>query len=103
MDSQAQKIKPLGARILVKRNQKLTSKQGILLPESSQEAPKEGVVVAVGEGIILEDGSQERLDVKVGDQVLFSSYAGTEVPSGPEGEYLIMNQDDVLAIVINNN
>ncbi|PCI75459.1 co-chaperone GroES [Candidatus Aerophobetes bacterium] len=96
------KVKPLGSRILVKRDKKLKSKSGILLPESSQEAPKEAVVIAVGQGHILEDGSTEPLDIKVGDNILFKSYAGTEVPSDGEGEYLIMNQDDILAVIVNS-
>ncbi len=102
MDSREYKIKPLGSRILVKRKSKPVSYHGILLPDTSQEAPKEGLVIAVGKGVILEDGSFEKMDVGVGDTVLFGRYAGTEVPSPDEVEYLIMNQDDVLAIVVNN-
>lgn len=93
-----QKIKPLGNRILIKRSKAPTSKGGILLPDSAQEKPKEGVVVAVGPGKSDDQGRLEPMELKVGDRVLFSSYAGTEV-KGDEEEMLILAQDDVLGVL----
>lgn len=91
------KIKPLGNRVLIKRNKAQTSKGGILLPDSAQEKPKEGVVVAVGPGKVDENGKAEPLHVKVGDIVLFSSYSGTEIKD--EEEMLILSEDDILGIL----
>jgi chaperonin GroES len=95
------KLKPLGNRLLVQRSKVKTSKGGILLPDSAQEKPKEGKVIAVGPGKINEDGSREEMSVKIGDTVLFSSYAGTEVKSeGADAEeLLILSQDEVLGIL----
>lgn len=95
------KIKPLGNRVLVKRSKATTSKGGILLPDSAQEKPKQGVVLSVGAGKFREDGSLDPVDVKEGDIVLFTSYAGTEVKShGEENEeYLILSQDDILGVL----
>lgn len=94
------KIKPLGNRVLVKRSKAQTSKGGILLPDSAQEKPREGEVVATGQGKIDEDGKIEPMHVKVGDRILFGSYAGTEVKnSDGEEEYLILAQDDILGIL----
>jgi chaperonin GroES len=92
-------IKPLGSRILVKRSEAKVSRGGIILPDSAQEKPKEGEVVAVGPGKMNEEGNIETMHVQVGDTVLFSSYAGTELTDA-EG-YLIMSQDDVLAVKVN--
>lgn len=94
------KIKPLGNRVLIQRSKAQTSKGGILLPDSAQEKPKEGVVVAAGPGKADENGKVEPLNVKVGDRVLFSSYSGTEVKhlSGDD-EFLIMSEDDILGIL----
>lgn len=92
------KIKPLGNRVLVQRSKAQTTKGGILLPDSAQEKPKEGVVVAVGPGKIDEQGRQETMQLKVGDRVLFSSYAGTEVKDENE-EMLILSEDDVLGVL----
>lgn len=95
------KIKPLGNRILVKRSQAKTSKGGILLPESAQEKPKEGEVVAVGPGSRDEMGKLQTLHVKVGDRVLFGSYAGTKVKTeDTEVEYLILSEDEVLGVLV---
>ena len=94
------KIKPLGVRVLIKRTKAQQSKGGILLPDSAQEKPKEGDVIAVGPGAFSKEGDFERLELAIGDKVLFSSYAGVEVKTeDKENEYLIMSQDDVLAIV----
>ena len=97
----ATKIKPLGNRILVKRSKAQTSKGGILLPDSAQEKPKEGIVISVGPGKRNEEGKLEALQVKAGDCVLFSSYAGTEVKSNgsADEEYLILSEDDILGVL----
>lgn len=92
------KIKPLGNRVLIQRSKAQTTKGGILLPDSAQEKPKEGVVVAVGPGKIDEQGNKETMQLKVGDRVLFSSYAGTEV-KGENEEMLILSEDDVLGVL----
>ncbi len=96
------KIKPLGNRVLVKRSKAETSKGGILLPDSAQEKPKQGTVIAVGPGKLDEHGNLEAIDLKEGDCVLFSSFAGTEVKDieeAEEEEYLILSQDDILGIL----
>lgn len=92
------KIRPLGNRVLIQRSKAQTTKGGILLPDSAQEKPKEGVVVAVGPGKIDEQGNKESMQLKVGDRVLFSSYAGTEV-KGDEEEMIIMSEDDILGVL----
>ena len=93
------KIKPLGKRVLVKRAEGNLSKGGILLPDSAQEKPKQGEVVAIGPGVMKEDGTVTPLDLKVGDQVLFGGFAGTEVKTEEEEDYLLMSEDDVLAVI----
>lgn len=94
------KIKPLGNRVLIQRSKAQTSKGGILLPDTAQEKPKEGVVIAVGPGKIDENGKTEPMNLKVGDKVLFSSYSGTEVKDLCEDdECLVMSEDDVLGIL----
>ncbi len=96
----AQKIRPLGNRVLVKRFQAKTSKGGIILPDSAQEKPKQGEVVAVGPGKMNEEGKLEEMVLQVGDKVLFSSYAGTEVKTDDaDSEYLIISQDEILGIL----
>lgn len=92
------KIKPLGNRVLIQRSKAQTTKGGILLPDSAQEKPKEGVVIAVGPGKCDEDGKIQAMQLKVGDKVLFSSYAGTEVKSDDE-DLLILAEDDVLGVL----
>ena len=92
----AKKLKPLGNKIVVQRKEAKAAKGGILLPESAQEKPRQGTVIAVGPGKVDENGKSRALDVKVGDQILFSSYAGTEYKTD-EQEYLILSEDDVLA------
>ncbi|CAM3489148.1 MULTISPECIES: co-chaperone GroES [Saccharibacillus] len=91
-------IKPLGERVLVEAiQQEETTSFGIVLPDASKEKPQEGKVVAVGSGT-LKDGVRTPLEVKEGDVVLFSKYAGTEVKY--EGkEYLIMKESDIHAIL----
>ena len=91
-------IKPLGNRVLIKRSKAQTTKGGILLPDSAQEKPKEGVVVAVGPGKFDENGTKESMQLKIGDRVLFSSYSGTEVKNEDE-EMLILSEDDILGVL----
>lgn len=92
-------IKPLGDHVLVKRSDaKSTSAGGIILPENAKEKPKEGVVVAVGNGKVLDDGSRSTFQVKAGDKVIFASYAGTEVKHGGE-ELMVMTENDIFAII----
>ncbi len=92
------KIRPLQDRILVKRiEEEETTKGGIIIPDTAKEKPQEGKVVAVGKGKITDDGKLQKLDVKKGDRVLFSKYAGTEVNIEDE-EHLIIREDDVLGI-----
>ncbi|MGA9175396.1 MAG: co-chaperone GroES [Thermoactinomyces sp.] len=92
-------IKPLGDRVVlepVEKEEKTAS--GIVLPETAKEKPQEGRIVAVGTGRVDEKGSRIPLEVKEGDLVIFSKYAGTEVKYG-EKEYLILRESDILAIV----
>lgn len=94
-------IKPLGNRVLVKRSKVTTSKGGILLPEAAQEKPRQGEVIAVGPGKVNEQGDVEAMHVRVGDVVLFSSYAGSPVKNAQEEEeYLILSEDDILCVVV---
>jgi len=93
------KIRPLNDRILVKRlEEEETTKGGIIIPDSAKEKPFEGEIIAVGKGKKTEDGKVLKLDVKAGDKVLFSKYAGTEVTIDGV-EHLIMREDDILGIV----
>ncbi len=93
------KIRPLQDRIIVKRiKEEETSKGGIIIPDTAKEKSQEGKVVAVGKGKVLEDGKIQKLDVKKGDRVLFSKYAGTEITLEGE-ERVILREDDVLGIV----
>jgi chaperonin GroES len=93
------KIRPLQDRIIVKRlEEEEKTGGGIIIPDTAKEKPMEGKVVAVGKGKVLENGKVLPLDVKAGDRVLFSKYAGTEVKLDGE-EHLIMREDDILGIV----
>ena len=97
--TKAPKIRPLGEKILVKRLEAETmTAGGIVLPDSAKEKPKEGTVLAVGDGKMLADGTRGKFQVAQGDVVLFTSYAGTEIKIDSE-EYLLMDESDVLAIV----
>lgn len=92
-------VKPLGDKILVRRLEaEEKTKGGIVLPDTAKEKPKEGEVLAVGEGKVLDSGERSTFQVKVGDRIIFSSYAGTEITLDGE-ELLIMSEDDVLAVV----
>jgi len=95
----AMKLKPLGDKIIVQRLEaEEMTKGGIVLPDSAKEKPKEGKVIALGDGRLLDDGTRAGFQVKKKDRILFTSYAGTEVTVEGE-EYLVMSEDDVLAIV----
>jgi len=94
------KIKPLGDRILVKvLEAQEKTKGGIVLPDTAKEKPQEAEVVAVGQGKTLETGKVQLLEVKVGDKILFGKYSGTEVSTKDGQEYLILKEEDVLAII----
>ncbi|EGT5620099.1 co-chaperone GroES [Clostridium perfringens] len=91
-------IKPLGDRVVIKRLEaEETTKSGIIVTGTAKERPQEAEVVAVGPGAIV-DGKRTEMEVKIGDKVLYSKYAGTEVKFEEE-EYTILRQDDILAIV----
>jgi chaperonin GroES len=95
----ATRLRPLNDKLVVKRLEaEETTKGGIVLPDTAKEKPKEGKVIAVGEGKLLDSGNRAPVQVKENDRVIFSSYAGTEVKVGGE-EYLILDESDVLAIV----
>lgn len=92
-------IRPLGEKVLVKRLEAdERTAGGIVLPDSAKEKPKRGKVLGVGDGRLLDTGERKPLQVKKGDQVLFSSYAGTEVKVEGE-EMIIMDEGDILAIL----
>ncbi len=92
-------IRPLHDRVVVRRmEEERTSAGGIFIPDSAAEKPVRGEVIAAGNGKILENGDKRPLDVKVGDQVLFGKYAGTEIKV--EGEILlVMREDDIVAVI----
>ncbi len=93
------KIRPLQDRILIKRvDEEQKTAGGIIIPDSAKEKPQEGRVVAVGNGKVGEDGKVRPLDVKKGDRVLFSKYAGTEVKLDGE-EHMIIREEDVLGVI----
>ena len=93
------KVKPLQDRILVKRIQEEEkTKGGIIIPDAAKEKPIEGIVVAVGDGKVLDNGQRVALSVKAGDKILFGKYSGTEIKVDGE-EHLIMREDDVLGII----
>ncbi len=93
------KIRPLHDRILVKRvEEEAKTKGGIIIPDSAKEKPFEGEVISVGKGRKTEDGKVVALDVKAGDKILFSKYAGSDIKID-DVEYLIMREEDVLGII----
>ena len=94
------KIQPLGDRVLLKvLEAESKTKGGIVLPDTAKEKPQEGEVVAVGKGRACEDGTVKPLEVKVGNKVLFAKYSGTEVTTKEGEEYLIVKEEDILAII----
>ncbi len=95
----SKKLRPLGDRVVIQPVQREEmTKSGIVLPDTAKEKPQEGVIIAAGPGRILDDGKREAMDVKVGDRVLYSKYAGTEFKVDGE-ELLIVKQSDILAVV----
>lgn len=93
------KIRPLGDKVLIKRLEaESKTAGGIVLPETAKEKPKRGRVIAVGDGKLLDSGERAKLQVKANDEVLFTSYAGTEVKVDGE-EFVIMEESDILAVV----
>ncbi|MBZ4654431.1 MAG: chaperonin Cpn10 [Peptococcaceae bacterium] len=92
-------IKPLGDRVVIKTlAQEEKTKSGIVLPDTAKEKPQQGEVLAVGTGKTLENGQKVPLEVKVGDKVIFSKYAGTEIKIDGQ-EVMILNERDILAII----
>ena len=94
-------IRPLHDRILVKRLEAdAKTPGGLFIPDNAKEKPVEGLVVAVGSGVLTKEGERIPLDVKAGDRVLFSKYSGTEVKIQLDGgEHLILREDDLLAVL----
>jgi len=93
------KIRPLADKVLVQRLEKENKTAGgIVLPDSAKEKPQRGKIVAVGKGKVLDDGTTRKLQVKKGDVVLFTSYAGTEVKIDGK-EYLIIDESDIMAVI----
>jgi chaperonin GroES len=99
MSTVSVKIRPLGDRVLVKPlSRETVTKSGIVLPDTAQEKPQEGEILAVGPGKVLDNGKRTTLEVGVGQRVLFAKYAGTEVKMDDE-ECLILRESDILGIV----
>jgi chaperonin GroES len=93
------KIRPLYDRILVKRiDEQNKTAGGLFIPDTAKEKPQEALVVAVGNGKVIEDGSLRKLEVKAGDKVLFSKYSGNEIKIDGT-EHLILREDDILAVL----
>ncbi len=92
-------VKPLGDRVLVKVvTQEQKTPGGIILPDTAQEKPQIGEVVAVGKGKVNDDGTRQPVDVKVGDRVFYSKYGGTDLKIGKE-DYVLLSEKDILATV----
>ena len=93
-------IKPLADRIIVKPLEaEEKTKGGIVLPDTAKEKPQEGKIIAVGKGKVLDNGTVQAPEVKVGDRVLYGKYSGTEITTKDGEEVLIMREEDILAIV----
>lgn len=93
------KLQPLGDRVVVEREDaEAVTAGGIVLPDAAQDKPARGKIVSIGDGRLLDDGSRSPLQVKKGDRVLFSSYAGEQFKVG-EQELLLMREDDILAVI----
>ncbi|MCO6436811.1 MAG: co-chaperone GroES [Phycisphaerae bacterium] len=92
-------IRPLGDKVIVKRVEaEEKTAGGIVLPDSAKEKPKRGVILAVGDGKLLDDGTRSPLQVKKNDEVVFTSYAGTEIKVAGE-EFMIMEESDILGVL----
>lgn len=93
-------IRPMHDRVIVKRlKEEEKTKGGIIIPDSAKEKPIEGEVLAVGNGKVQEDGSLRKLDVKVGDRILFGKYSGTEVKVDGD-DRLILREEDILGVIV---
>lgn len=93
-------IQPLGDRVVIKPLEaENKTKGGIVLPDTAKEKPQEGKVVAVGKGKVLENGTVQALEVKVGDKVLYAKYSGNEITTKEGEELLIVREEDILAII----
>jgi chaperonin GroES len=94
------KIQPLGDRVVVEREEsKGTTAGGIVLPDTAKDKPQKGKVIAVGDGRVTKDGKRRPLQVKTGDHVLFTSYAGEEFKIEGDQKVLLMREDDILAVI----
>ena len=94
------KFQPLGDRVVVEREEaKQTTAGGIVLPDTAKDRPQKGKVVSVGDGKVTKDGKRRPLQVKVGDNVLFTSYAGEEFKLDGDQKVLLMREDDILAVI----
>ncbi len=92
-------LQPLGDRVVVVRDESLdTTAGGIVLPEAAKDKPARGKIISIGDGKLLNDGTRSKFQVKKGDRVLFSSYAGETFRIDDE-EYLLMREDDILAVI----
>jgi chaperonin GroES len=99
LNTMSSKIRPLQDRVILKRvKEEEKSKGGIIIPDSAKEKPIEGEVLAVGNGKILEDGTVRKIDVKVGDRVLFGKYSGQTVKVDGE-DLMVMREEDIMAVV----
>jgi chaperonin GroES len=93
------KLQPLGDRVVVEREaSEERTAGGIVLPDSAKNKPARGKIISVGEGRLLDDGTRSQMQIKVGDRVLFSSYAGDEFKINDQ-ELLLMREDDILAVI----
>ena len=98
-DKTTVKLQPIGDRLGVKREESEgKTAGGIVLPDSAKDKPTRGVVVSIGDGRLLNDGTRGQMQVKVGDRVLFTSYAGENIEIGDE-EYVLMSEGEVLAVL----
>jgi chaperonin GroES len=94
------KVQPLGDRVVVEREEaKSTTAGGIVLPDTAKDKPQQGKVVAVGDGRVTKDGKRRPLQVKIGDSILFTSYAGDEFKLDGDKKVLLMREDDILAVI----
>ncbi|MBI3838697.1 MAG: co-chaperone GroES [Planctomycetia bacterium] len=97
--NEAVKLQPLGDRVVVEREEsEAKTAGGIVLPDTAKDKPSRGTVIAIGDGRLLDDGKRSKLQVKVGDKVLFTSYAPETIKLG-EDELLLMREEDILAII----
>jgi chaperonin GroES len=98
-ENKIMKVNPLHDRILIQRvEEQETIKGGIIIPDTAKEKPQEGIVKAVGNGKVLENGTKLKLEVKEGDRILFGKYSGTEIKVDGE-DYLILKEDEILGIL----